>query len=145
MKFLPILLFSSMAVINISAQDKDRIPDYLKWNVKSFPIDFNNDGATDMTFKLYYIEDDVAQVWVDRNSKERVLTLTKSNRFFGAVPTRNFVRINDQWVLSRDFDRKPIKSDELIKAIELLTKDLGGENNFSDAISRVTFLMYQIP
>lgn len=145
MKFLSVLLLSSLAVINISAQEKDRIPDYLNWNVKSFPIDFNNDGATDMTFKLYYIEDDVAQVWVDRNSKERVLTLTKSNRIFGSVPTRNFVRINDQWILSRDFDRKSIKSDELTKAIELLSNDLGGDNNFSEAISRVVFLMYQIP
>lgn len=150
MKFL-VLLFSclvAVATINIFAQDNNQstmIPDYSNWNVKSFPIDFNKDGKIDMTFKFYYLNDDVIQMWIDKEGKERVLTVTKSNRIFGGGPTRNFIRINDRWVLSRDVDRKPIKSDELTVARQKLVEDLGGIDNFSEAISRVVFLMYQIP
>jgi len=143
---LTVLLFSYLVMANLSAQNQSTIiPDYSNWSVKSFPIDFNKDGKTDMTFKLYYVDNDVIQVWMDRHDNERVLTVTKSNRIFGESPTRNFIRTGDQWVLSRDVDRKPIKSDELAIAIQKLIEDLGGNDNFDEVISRVVFLMYQIP
>ena len=142
------LLFSCLVAVNVVAQDNNQstmTPDYSNWNVKTFTIDFNKDDKVDITFKFYYLDDDVIQIWLDKEGKERVLTVTKSNRIFGGDPTRNFIRIDDRWVLSRDIDRKPIESAELTLAIQKLVEDLGGNDNFSEAISRVVFLMYQIP
>ena len=130
----------------VYAQEKEystQIPDYSSWKLKSFPVAFNKSGAINLTFKIYYTENDAIQIWVDKYGKERVLTIQYSYKNLFGSSTINFYRIDDQWVLSRGFDREPIKSDALVKAQQSLINDLGGKNNFSEAISKLVFAMYQ--